>query len=680
MVVGPYTLGVLHPPGYPLYTLIGKLFTYLPFSNFAFRMNIMAMLFSILALVIYFRTLSIIFKNETAAALSVLILAFSPLYWEYSIVAEVFGLNNLIVSLMFYIIIKWGETRDNRLLYLFSFVFGLGFAHHQTVLFLMPAFFYFIISSIKQKTSFVITIFAIFGGIFFLMVSTNSTLMHPMVVFAVLGTVMYALMELNLGLKTYGFMILSVFAGLLPYTVLPLLASMHPPLNWDDPTTLSRWIHLILRKDYPEAGFLPENIFDWKYGQLSLILKSTFRQFFIGDTLKLGTINPFIGILWGIAGSVITMTGIYGIYTILFGKEKNSKRILMIAAYLSGAVLFVTFLGITKDNVVLHVIQRLYIVSFIIFTSFICAGLTELLELLKEKKAKTLLISVTAVLMLALLSINYKRIDKSENFLLFDFCSNMIRYPDKAPVMIVSGDTLSMGIDYLQMVDKRRPQNIVLDQEKMTYKWYVEQIRYRYPDFVVPFEYYDGYRSLIKHLVDANFDKRTFYVTGPKDKSLEGNYTMLGSGLLRVLLHKDVKIDIKEVIKKNDHLWGNFSLRRLKKEYYDKHSFEEEVVGIYAKARFNQAWAYDFYKDYDSAEKEYYKAIEVDPDFHSPYKNLGIMYVNSVRRFDKAIQAWEKYIALEPNDPEIGVIKQETEKLKMMMAQNPQLKNPLNLK
>ena len=40
-----YQLGIAHPTGYPLYTLLGKLFTFLPVGNVAFRVNLMSAIF-----------------------------------------------------------------------------------------------------------------------------------------------------------------------------------------------------------------------------------------------------------------------------------------------------------------------------------------------------------------------------------------------------------------------------------------------------------------------------------------------------------------------------------------------------------------------------------------------------------------------------------------------------------
>src|SRR6185436_5862821 len=40
-----YRLGIAHPTGYPLYTLLGKLFTFLPIGNVAYRVNVMSAVF-----------------------------------------------------------------------------------------------------------------------------------------------------------------------------------------------------------------------------------------------------------------------------------------------------------------------------------------------------------------------------------------------------------------------------------------------------------------------------------------------------------------------------------------------------------------------------------------------------------------------------------------------------------
>ena len=44
-VLGAYFLGIGHPPGYPLFMLVGKLFTYLPFGSVAYRVHLVSAFF-----------------------------------------------------------------------------------------------------------------------------------------------------------------------------------------------------------------------------------------------------------------------------------------------------------------------------------------------------------------------------------------------------------------------------------------------------------------------------------------------------------------------------------------------------------------------------------------------------------------------------------------------------------
>ena len=55
LIAAAYTLGIAHPPGYPLYTMLAHLFTYLPFGTLAFRVNLFsAVTSSLTVVVIYF--------------------------------------------------------------------------------------------------------------------------------------------------------------------------------------------------------------------------------------------------------------------------------------------------------------------------------------------------------------------------------------------------------------------------------------------------------------------------------------------------------------------------------------------------------------------------------------------------------------------------------------------------
>src|SRR3990167_5364128 len=120
------TLGIAHPPGYPLYTMLAHLFTYLPFGNLAFRVNLFsAVTSSLTVVVVYFICLKLT-RNRLASASASLFLAFSYLFWLYSLVTEVFSLNNLFVALIVLFSLHIFQSKKTKFLLFFSFIFGLS--------------------------------------------------------------------------------------------------------------------------------------------------------------------------------------------------------------------------------------------------------------------------------------------------------------------------------------------------------------------------------------------------------------------------------------------------------------------------------------------------------------------------------------------------------------------------
>ena len=57
------TLGIPHPPGYPLYVLLGKLFTFIPLGSLAWRVNLMSAFFGALTCAFFFLIMQKFFKQ-----------------------------------------------------------------------------------------------------------------------------------------------------------------------------------------------------------------------------------------------------------------------------------------------------------------------------------------------------------------------------------------------------------------------------------------------------------------------------------------------------------------------------------------------------------------------------------------------------------------------------------------
>src|SRR5688572_26639757 len=97
-----YRLGVAHPPGYPLYTLLAKLTTLVPMGAIAWRVSLLSALCDAAAAMVLCRAVILWTGSRAAGVLAAGAFAFSPLVWPYAIAAEVFALNNLFVAGLLY--------------------------------------------------------------------------------------------------------------------------------------------------------------------------------------------------------------------------------------------------------------------------------------------------------------------------------------------------------------------------------------------------------------------------------------------------------------------------------------------------------------------------------------------------------------------------------------------------
>lgn len=149
----PYVLGLAHMPGYPLYTWLGKIFTWLPFGDVAHRVNLMSAalgaagvggLYLIITALLHHRAASPILRRA-GASLATLLFAFSPSFWSQAVIAEVYAPNIALVALTLLALLYWERTRRDRDFFLFALIFGLSLGTHISNLGFAPAFALFVL-------------------------------------------------------------------------------------------------------------------------------------------------------------------------------------------------------------------------------------------------------------------------------------------------------------------------------------------------------------------------------------------------------------------------------------------------------------------------------------------------------------------------------------------------------
>ncbi len=152
----PWMPAIAHPTGYPLYTLLGWLFSHtLPFGEVAFRLNLFSAVTGAVAVGIVFllaqemsaRILSDATSTarRLAATIAALSFAFGQAFWSQAIIAEVYSLHALFVALILWQSLRVLAKTPSKStltfsdLWLLAFIFGLSLTHHRTGVLLFPA-------------------------------------------------------------------------------------------------------------------------------------------------------------------------------------------------------------------------------------------------------------------------------------------------------------------------------------------------------------------------------------------------------------------------------------------------------------------------------------------------------------------------------------------------------------
>jgi len=232
LILAAYSLGVAHPPGFPLYVTLAHLATLVPFGNVAVRVNFASALFAALACGVGTLLVSELIRgigvrrrllDLTAAVSAGFLLACSRTLWAYATITEVYTLNALLIITILFLMLRWRRlvqaakrslpkpkkraalapvTEHDRWLYAAAIVFGLALGvHHVTVASILPG-----IALLVYRTE---------DARFF----TSKRLL-----FAAL---------------------FSITALCLVYSYLPFAASRDPIFNWGNPRSLGGvWRHL----------------------------------------------------------------------------------------------------------------------------------------------------------------------------------------------------------------------------------------------------------------------------------------------------------------------------------------------------------------------------------------------------------------------------------------------------
>src|SRR6185503_14659433 len=144
-IAAAYTLGLPHPPGNPLFVLIGRVFAVLPIAPaVGMRINLLAALCSAISAMMWFLItervlvgwLPLRWQRITGAAIATLIGATSFTVWNQSVVNEkVYTVSLLGIAVISWLMIRWSDEPDgskaDRILVLVAYLLALGYTNHM---------------------------------------------------------------------------------------------------------------------------------------------------------------------------------------------------------------------------------------------------------------------------------------------------------------------------------------------------------------------------------------------------------------------------------------------------------------------------------------------------------------------------------------------------------------------
>jgi hypothetical protein len=494
------TAGIAHPTGYPLFTIIGYLFSKIPFPfTTAFQLNLLAALWCSIGVGLFVYTSKLILDNinrfstvkktvkkgkkskqkeniKIQSGYSIpellkyiasigggLFLGLSRTYWFQSTSVEVYSMHIFLISLIILVLLKAylykGETKTFSVKnpwIMLAVVLALGFSNHMTTLLILPGIAYLYFSRERLNTP-----------------SIKQILLMLLVFFPLL---------------------------IIIYSYLPIRASQNPAINWGNPVDFERIMRHISGKQYQV----------WLFSSAEAAKKQL--AYFINNL----PIEYTFSLIMSIIGLFVSFT------------RARKFSIFLLITFISTVAYSI--------NYDINDIDSYFLLAYITLAYFSVFGIIKIYDIIKPEKYKITAVSLLVIVLLAAeFFINYKDTDQSDTYTFEDYTKAVLSDTDKNSIVFsYLWDYFVSPSYYYQYVENFRKDVAVIDKELLRRSWYYHQIETDHPEILtemqtdielfknalVPFERSENfnanlleslYRKIMTDLVGTNIEKRSFY-------------------------------------------------------------------------------------------------------------------------------------------------------------------------
>ncbi len=400
-----HALGVPHPPGFPFFCLIGKLFAILVrVGTPAYQVNLFAAVMGAVAAAgLYFLLVSR-GAARLAAAAAALTFAFSRTFWREATIAEVYTLSLVLIVIQIALLLRWrrvtvsasssstlppgkrgrkatsrssaSASPADRILLWLGLTFGLGLAVHYEHLLLAPAYFYFVL------------------------VHDRGVLRR----WRTLAAVALASI-LGFGLHLYA----------------PLRSLANPPIDWGNPENLANWWHYLTAEQYRGRMFqMP-----------AAHVLANLRAFLANLPVEFS----WLGVLSALAGVVA-----------LFRRD----RALLWASM--AVVVVITFWAVNYD--IPWEIEVYYLPPLLVMSAWVGVGLSELAGWLARRGRLGWMAPAVLVVPMLVLALNFGPNDLSRQRFVLDNALDILDLVEPDAALILPTTNPTFALIYLSQIEE----------------------------------------------------------------------------------------------------------------------------------------------------------------------------------------------------------------------------------
>src|SRR5437867_4240848 len=504
-IAAAYVLGIPHPPGKPLFTIIAHTWGLLPLAaGYAERINLLAATTSAIAAGCWFLIgerwmrawVPARLPRRLAAVAGALLAATAFTVWNQSVVNEkVYTLSLLSIALVLWLIVRWddqppGEAHDHHLL-LIVFLLALTSTNHMMGVLVGPVVVILLFPLLKTQRpadtagrriewSQWFVFCAVYGMIVALGLDSATPLVLAGILFA--AALVYALVYA----RNWDFavaVVLVAIVGLSVYLFLPIRAAHYPAINEGEPTTLQALWEVLTRQQYGKPPVTQRQAtlaaqigmwleyFTWQWG------RDWSEQVRAGLAVVFGAV--------GLLGAV------------QHWKADRRAAIAMTALVATLTLLLIFYLNfkygysqmLDRQQLPREVRERDYffIASFALWGVWVGMGLATLMEWAtdwlepREPDPARRWLLATPVLLLALVPLagNHLTAPRKGETLARDFASDILQSAEPYGVLVTAGDNDTFPLWYAQEVEHIRQDVTVVNLSLANTDWYLRQLQRR---------------------------------------------------------------------------------------------------------------------------------------------------------------------------------------------------------